>query len=245
MKFMLKKHTFLFILLLCISNIYAQVAQRYTIEDEKQIQVLDFTFFSPTGESFFTAVDNPYLVKVNGDFQEGTIRPKLSKSTVGSTQKVQLELSTIKTSSSVFDIFSTSEDLYNRWNIYFTKEKKLNLQLVYGYGKSYLDLANLSVQKLKIITSGADIIADYSVYAKNPIKMDSLLIIAELGKIVLNNMHLYNAQKIHATVDFGTVSMDFSRSESDYVPIKVIVGGGTYKVTLPKDPTIPVQIKIH
>lgn len=223
---------------------YGQVAQRYTIADEKDIKSLEFTFFSPIGESFFTAVDNPYVVKIHGDFQEGTIRSNLKKSKINDVQRVQLDLTTVNNSSSLFDIFSSEEDLYNRWNIYFSKQKKLNLQLIYGYGKSYLDLAGLSVQKLKIITSGAKIIGDYSVYTKNSIKMDSLHVIAELGKVKLNNMHLYNVRHIQTTIDFGKVNMDFSKNKNDYIPINAVIGGGTFTVILPKDQDVPVQIKI-
>lgn len=241
---MLKKHAILFIFCICLYTMYGQITQRYTIADEKDIKSLDFTFFSPIGESFFTAVDNSYIVKIHGDFQEGKIRSNLKKSKVNDLQKVHLDLTTVNKSSSLFDIFSSQEDLYNRWNVYFSKHKKINLQLIYGYGKSYLDLAGLSVQKLKIITSGAKVISDYSVYTENPIKMDSLHVIAELGKVRLNNMHLYDVEYVQTTIDFGTVDMDFSKNENDYIPINAVIGAGTFTVKLPKDKNVPVQIKI-
>lgn len=241
---MLKKYLLLFLFFTCIHILYAQVTQSYMISDEKDIEMLDFCFFSPTGQSFFKSVDNEYLIKMNGDFQKDKLRSKLIKSKNQRIQKVQLDLTIVKNSSDLLDIFSSHEDLYNRWNVYFSKQKKMNIQLVYGYGESYIDLAGLSVNKLKIITSGATVIGDYSAYVENPIKMDSLSVIAELGKVSLNNMHLLNVQKIETKIDFGSVDMDFSKNNSDYLPINAVIGGGIYKITLPKDATVPVRIKI-
>lgn len=241
---MLKKHIIGIIAILYVLSSYAQVAQRYTIADEKEIDVLDFTFFTPVGESFFTAVDNPYLAKIHGDFEEGTIRSNLSKTRVQNTQKVVLDLVTVQNNNNLLDIFSNNEDLYNRWNIYFSKKKELDLHLIYGKGKSYLDLAGLSVKKLEIITSGADIIADYSMYISNSIEMDSLNIVAELGKVSLNNVHLYDAQVISSKIDFGSVDADFSKVTDNHIQVNSIVGGGTYKVVLPKDKNVSIQIKL-
>ncbi len=241
---MLKKHIIGIIGLLCTLLVHGQVAQRYTIADEKGIETLNFTFFTPVGESFFTAVDNAYLAKIHGDFEEGTIRSKLSKKRIQNTQKVVLDLATVQKNENFLDIFSDNEDLYNRWNIYLSKKKELDLHLIYGKGKSYLDLAGLSVKKLQIITSGADVIADYSIYVNNPIKMDSLNIVAELGKVSINNLHLYEVKTITSQIDFGSVDIDFSNAPDHYTKIFSVVGGGTYKVVLPKDKSIPIQIKL-
>ncbi len=241
---MLKRYIIGIIAFFCSLYVHAQVTQRYTIANEKDIEILNFTFFTPIGESFFTAVDNPYLVKVNGDFEEGTIRSNLSKKRVHNTQQVVLDLAIVQQNENLLDIFSDDEDLYNRWNIYFSKKKQLDLHLIYGKGKSYLDLAGLSVKKIQIITSGADVIADYSMYVANPIDMDSLNIVAELGKVSLNNIHLYDVETITSQIDFGSVDLDFSHVPDNYTKIFSVVGGGTYRVVLPKDKNIPIQIRL-
>src|SRR5205085_1338606 len=117
------------------------------------------------------------------------------------------------------------------------------LDLDYGLGNANVDLAGLSVSKLKINTGSADVNVSYSTGEANKVDMDTFYIKVDMGSLTARQLNLTRSKYVLADVGFGNMLLDFSDKPSMGHKIKGSVGAGNLIIYLPSN-EVPVLVKI-
>jgi hypothetical protein len=110
-------------------------------------------------------------------------------------------------------------------------------------GRSDFDLANLTINQLKIKSASADVHVHYSSESPNQVQMDTLLVTLNMGTVTLDKVNFTNAKKIIVEVNYGKINLDFSDGMSNGSQVIAAVGAGTLNLTLPSD-SYPIKIKM-
>ena len=141
-------------------------------------------------------------------------------------------------------IFSgASEDFDHTWMLGLTTNYLYHLDFNLGMGKSDFDLANLTVNQLKIKSASADVLVHYSSKSPNQVEMDTLLVTLNMGTVKVEKANYTNAKKMIFEVNYGKIDLDFSDGMSGASQVIAAVGAGTVHLHLPPD-SFPVLIKM-
>lgn len=130
------------------------------------------------------------------------------------------------------------------WNIYLSNTKPYDLDLKYGVGSAYLDLAGLAIEKLSIYTASADVKVGYTSNQPNLVAMDSFMVKVDLGSVEIHKLNMARASNIRADVGFGSLMLDFSDRSQQACNINASVGAGKLEVIMPVSQT-PIKIRLH
>src|SRR5882762_5340954 len=136
-----------------------------------------------------------------------------------------------------------SSDLHIFWKVYLAEDMPYSLDLDYGLGNANVDLAGLSISKLKIKTGSADVNVSYSSDTKNKVDMDTFYIKVDMGSLTARQLNLTWSKLVLADVGFGNMLLDFSDKPSMGHRIKGTVGAGNLIIYLPEN-EVPVIVKI-
>ncbi|MFM7850789.1 MAG: hypothetical protein ACKO96_02475, partial [Flammeovirgaceae bacterium] len=130
------------------------------------------------------------------------------------------------------------------WKVYLTESMPYFLDLDYGLGNANIDLAGLSVQKLKIKTASADVNITYSSGFENKVSMDTFFVKVDMGSVNAKQLNLSRAKVVMADVGFGNMLLDFSLKPSIAQHVVGSVGAGNLVIQLPNEET-PVVVTIN
>ena len=102
-------------------------------------------------------------------------------------------------------VFAKSKPEDNIWKVILAEDILYNLNLTYGIGTAFIDLAGLSVTNLKVKTGSADVNIDYLTSMPNLTTMDSMDIKVDLGNVNVRQVYLANVRNISAEIGFGNM----------------------------------------
>ncbi len=140
-------------------------------------------------------------------------------------------------------VFAKSKPEDNIWKVILTEDIPYNLNLSYGIGAAFIDLAGLSVSNLKVKTGSADVNIGYLTSMPNSITMDAMDIKVDLGNVNVRQIYLSNVRKISAEVGFGNMLLDLAEPMDESCYVQASVGAGTLEILIPKG-KIPVVIRV-
>jgi hypothetical protein len=118
-----------------------------------------------------------------------------------------------------------------------------SLDLDYGLGNANVDLAGLSISKLKINTGSADVNVSYSSDMQNKVDMDTFYIKVDMGSLTARQLNLTRSKLVLADVGFGNMLLDFSDKSNMGHRVKGTVGAGNLIIHLPAN-EVPVIVRI-
>lgn len=229
-------------------GIYAQVKKQFTVEKNQQCNRVELSLKAKTGNCFIRPSQNNELLNIysNQDLEEYS--HSFSNEVKGKTCIVKLSLEQEskrgvgrKISYHVFGSEEKPNDKF--WKVYLAEDMPYSLNLDYGLGNANVDLAGLSISKLKINTGSADVNVSFSSEIENKVDMDTFFIKVDMGSVTARQLNLTRSKLVLADVGFGNMLLDFSDKSTMSHHIKGSVGAGNLVIHLPGN-EVPVVVKI-
>ena len=223
----------------------SQTKSHFIVQDSDSCQKIKFYLKSVSGTCDIRTRNGIHPINILGTADTEIVDPEFGQEHQGDNLNAWLKLhdsgkeSFGSKLSKIFGRKTTDEDNY--WNIYFTDHKQYDLDLNYGLGKSYVDLSDIAVEKLRISSGNAHVKVGYHSKLPNKMEMDTFLVRVDLGDIEIDRVNLSKAKVIMAEVDFGTLVMDFEEEPLVSSEVWARVGAGGLEVGLPIEP-IPMII---
>ena len=140
-------------------------------------------------------------------------------------------------------VFADSKPENNIWKVLLTEDIPYNLNMSYGIGEAYIDLAGLSIKNLKVKTGSADVNIDYLSSMPNDVVMDTMAIKVDLGNVVVRQINHANVDNILAEVGFGNMLLDLAEPMDKPCKVDASVGAGSLEILIPRN-EIPVIIRV-
>lgn len=129
----------------------------------------------------------------------------------------------------------------NKWDITFSTNYLMSLDMEIGACEAEMDLGGLQLQDLKFEVGAASAIIDFS--SPNPVIMDEMKIEAGASSMDMKNFGNANFKYFSFEGGVGSFDLDLRGKYSGYSRVKIEVGMGSMKLTLPDD--IPVRVETN
>lgn len=227
---------------------YAQVKKHFLVESSNECKKIVLNYSSSSGTCYLAPGANPDAVSVYSNRDIDNYNHSFDRNLENGINSVVVKLKdknhetfSQSISSRMFTDVKSDEDL---WKVYLSENVPYNLNLKYGIGDAFIDLSGLSVERLKVNTSSANINVAYLSGVPNQIVMDTLSLKVDLGSLEANQINLSKANTILADVGFGNALLDFTSDIYSPTFIRASVGAGNLIVSIPKEST-PVIIRIR
>lgn len=224
----------------------AQIKNFYSVTDNHEFDNIKFSLNVTNGQCFIEQSKEVSIMGIHYN-SDGAVEPQYEKKIINRTKEVNVKLAdeynSLKASISQRIFSSRSDDDYT-WKVYLSKLKPMDLDLNYAFGDAYIDLSDLSIERLKMRTGNANIKVNYKKGFGNQMEMDTFMIKVDMGTFEAKNLHLSRSGIIIADVGFGKVQMDFGDAVFIKTDVKVTVGAGKLEIILPYS-NIPVKININ
>jgi hypothetical protein len=221
---------------LLFSLTYGQLKKFYTLKEDKQFDVVDFSLEATAGNCIVKSAPDADPLTIYGNPDLEKINPSFKTSVVNGVCKVDLNLEEFR-SSNVGDgillaMFGEQKE-NNFWKILFDQDKIYKLNLSYGFGNADVDLSGISVKNFKVKSGSADILVDYQNGQPNKIEMDTFWVKADMGSIIAKHLELARAKYVMANIGFGRALLDFSATNEQKCTVDASVGAGNLDIFLP------------
>jgi len=226
-------------------EIKGQEKNHYIVEDNDSCDQIYFYLKSASGTCDIRTRSGKVPIYIMGMADSKYVTPEFGQEQQGTTLKAWLTLHDKGEEgfgaklSKLFGKKTTDSENY--WNIYLTNYKPYQLNLNYALGKSYVDLSNIAVEKLKITSGNAHVKVGYHAKEGNRIEMDTFQVNVDLGDIEIDQLDLARAKVILAEVGFGTLVLNFKKQPEVSAEIWAKVGAGSLEIELPMT-SIPMII---
>ena len=226
----------------------AQVKKQFTVEKNEQCNRVELCLKAKTGNCFIRPGQNNELLNIYSNQNLEEYSHSFSNEIKNKACIVKLALDQ-ESERGVgrkisYHVFGGDEKPNEKfWKVYLTEELPYSLDLDYGLGNANVDLAGLSISKLKINTGSADVNVSYSTGEQNKVDMDTFFIKVDMGSLTARQLNLTRSKYVLADVGFGNMLLDFSDKPSMGHKIKGSVGAGNLIIYLPSN-EVPVLVKI-
>jgi len=234
--------------LVCASSaLHAQVSKHFRVEQDRNYRSITLNYNTSSGICYLAQGESQdplgvYSVRDIDDFNHS-----FDKNEVDGNLRIDLTLHEKNNqgiSQSISDkVFSNADPDENIWKVLLTEDVAYNLNLTYGIGAAFIDLAGLSVQNLSVKTGSADVNIDYLTSMPNPIRMDTMDINVDLGNVAVRQIYLANVKNISAEVGFGNMLLDLAEPVDQPCNVVASVGAGSLEILIPKG-EIPILIRV-
>src|SRR6267154_4252546 len=226
----------------------AQVKKQFTVEKNEQCNRVELCLKAKTGNCFIRPSQNNELLNIysNQDLEEYSHSFSNEVKNKACIVKLALDQESERGVGRKisYHVFGGDEKPNEKfWKVYLTETLPYSLDLDYGLGNANVDLAGLSVSKLKINTGSADVNVSYSTGEQNKVDMDTFFIKVDMGSLTARQLNLTRSKYVMADVGFGNMLLDFSDKPSMGHKIKGSVGAGNLVIYLPIN-EVPVIVRI-
>ena len=199
--------------------------------------------------------DNTYdkiILKVKAQSGNYKIIPSKRNNTIdifGSPNHKNLNpsFSSTKTDERTRQILFTLENLYdpiltnfvpkenNLWEFFINENKTYDLTFNYDVANANIDLSNIPIEKIDLITGNANLTIYYKENQGNPINMETLNIKIEIGSLHTKNINLSNAENILTEIGFGNIILDIGKNKRKGFISRTNLSAGKLIINLPID----------
>ena len=226
----------------------AQVKKQFTVEKNEQCNRVELCLKAKTGNCFIRPSQNNELLNIysNQDLEEYSHSFSNEVKNKACIVKLALDQESERGVGRKisYHVFGGDEKPNEKfWKVYLTEALPYSLDLDYGLGNANVDLAGLSISKLKINTGSADVNVSYSTGEQNKVDMDTFFIKVDMGSLTARQLNLTRSKYVMADVGFGNMLLDFSDKPSMGHKIRGSVGAGNLVIYLPAN-DVPVMVKI-
>jgi hypothetical protein len=225
----------------------AQVKSFISVSDNQDFDKVKLSLNATDGQCYIESGSELSLMNI-GSASEDITAPQYEEKIIERTKQINVNLDDehSKSLSSTISkrMFSRqSVDDYT-WKVFLSNYKPLDLDLNYAVGDTYIDLSELSVERLKMHTGSANVSVNYKDGQGNKVRMDTFMIKVDMGTFNAKNLHLSRSGHVIADVGFGSMHMDFEDAVDISTDVTASVGAGRLEVILPSS-DIPVKININ
>ena len=233
------------ICVVCFSNVFAQ--KTLSVSNNSSFEKVKFKFCATDGQCLISPGNQAAILNI--ERQSSSISsPQFVEEIIEGIKQIHVKFDEHKDQSLGATLsrrfFSDQEEDEYKYKMYLSKLKPLDLDLNYAIGNSYIDLSDLSIERLKLHTGSANVTVNYKEGLGNKIAMDTFLIKVDMGTFEAMNLHLSRSEHIIANVGFGKVKMDFADAQSVSTNVQASVGAGKLEIILPAS-GVPVKININ
>jgi len=235
-------------LVCCSLLVVAQESKHFRIEQNNKYHFITLNYSASSGVCYLAQGDlaDPLTVYSSRDIDE--FNHSFNHQEKGRNLNVHLtidEKNHESFSQSISNkVFYKTKPEDNTWKVILTEDVPYNLDLTYGIGTAFIDLAGLSVANLKVKTGSADVNIGYLTSMPNNIDMDTMAIKVDLGNVNVRQINLANVHHISAEVGFGNMLLDLTEPLADGCKVQASVGAGSMEILIPKSETgIIIRIK--
>ncbi|MBS1952316.1 MAG: hypothetical protein JST37_15025 [Bacteroidetes bacterium] len=218
------------------------------VEKNEKCDKIELSLKTKTGNCFIRPSQNQDLLDIYSSQNLEEYSHSFSKEVKGKTCVIKLSLEQEnqrgvgrKISRQVFGMDERSNDKF--WKVYLAEGVSYALDLDYGLGNANIDLAGLTINKLKINTGSADVNVSYSSDQENKIEMDTFSIKVNMGSVAAHQLNLTRSKYVLADVGFGNMLLDFSDKPIMPHRVKGTVGAGNLIIHLPPQ-DVPVIVYV-
>ena len=227
----------------------AQLKNQFTVENQAAYEKVDLDMTAKTGNCFIRSGQNPDVLNIYSNLEPEDYRHSFSTEVKGSLCQIRLVLEQEdqsgmgkKLSEHVWGGAEKSAEKF--WRVYLSNNKPFSLNFENGLGNTSIDLAGLSVSRLKVNSGSANVNIFYSSPVQNKIDMDTFFVKVDVGSLTARNMTLSRSKTIIADIGFGDAFLDFSEASDFSRSIIGSVGFGDLVILLPFT-EVPVLVKIN
>ena len=234
--------------LVCSSLIsLAQESKHFRVEQNHKYHSITLNYSASSGVCYLAQGDaeeavSVYSIRDIDDFNHSFNRQELKNELIVDLSLEEKNNETFSQSISN-KVFAKSKPEDNVWKVILAEDIVYNLNLSYGIGAAFIDLAGLSVSNLKVKTGSANVSIDYLTSMPNNITMDSMDIKVDLGNVNVRQIYLANVRNISAEIGFGNMLLDLAEPMDESCHVQASVGAGSLEVLIPRD-RVPVVIRV-
>ena len=225
----------------------AQESKHFRVEQNHKYHSITLNYSASSGVCYLAQGDNQDAVSVYSVRDIDEFNHSFSRH--DSKNNLIVDLSLEEKNNETFSqsisnkVFDKSKPEDNIWKVILAEDILYNLNLTYGIGTAFIDLAGLSVTNLKVKTGSADVNIDYLTSMPNLTTMDSMDIKVDLGNVNVRQVYLANVRNISAEIGFGNMLLDLAEPMDESCKVQASVGAGSLEILIPKD-EVPVIIRV-
>jgi hypothetical protein len=227
--------------------VLAQESRHFRVEQNHKYRTITLNYSASSGVCYLARGEDNDALSVYSTRDIDEFNHSFYRQEFGDNLNIELSLDEKNNetfSQSISNkVFSKSKPEDNIWKIILAEDIPYNLNLSYGIGAAYIDLAGLSVNNLKVKTGSADVNIGYLTSMPNSINMDTMAIKVDLGNVSVRQIYLANVSYISAEVGFGNMLLDLAEPMDKPCRVKASVGAGTLEILIPKTGQ-PVIIRV-
>jgi len=134
-----------------------------------------------------------------------------------------------------------SGNVRNRWELEFSPQVPLNVNIRAGAGEGELDFTNLMIPELDVDVGAGDFVFRFD--ASNPVPMDHLTLDAGASKIEIIGAGNASPETMRVQGGVGDISVDLTGAWSRSAEITIRAGAGALALRLPADVGVEVETK--
>jgi hypothetical protein len=227
----------------------AQLKNQFTVENQAAYEKIDLSLTAKTGNCFIRSGQKPDILNIYSNLEPEDYRHTFSTEVKGSLCEIRLLLEQEEQSGigkKLSEQVLGGPEKHNEkfWRVFLTNNKPFSLNFENGLGNTNIDLAGLSVSKLKVNTGSANVNIFYGVPVQNKIDMDTFSVKVDIGSLVARNVTLSRSRTIVADIGFGSAFLDFSEVSDISRNVIGSIGAGDLVILLPFA-DVPVYVKIN
>lgn len=226
---------------------FAQETKHFRVENDKNYQTITLNYSTSSGICYLALGESQDAISVFSSRDIDEFNHSFNKNPQGDNLQVKLSLDEKNNESfsqSISNkVFADSKPEDNIWKVILVEDIPYNLNLTYGIGTAFIDLAGLSVSNLSVKTGSADVNIGYLSSMPNTIEMDTMAIKVDLGNVNIRQIYQANVNNIIAEVGFGNMLLDMSEPIENSCKVSASVGAGTMEIMIPKSDA-PILVKV-
>jgi hypothetical protein len=134
-----------------------------------------------------------------------------------------------------------SGNIRNRWELEFSPQAPLEMDVRAGAGEGELDLTDLKISSLDVDVGAGDFVLRFD--EPNPVAMDHLTVDAGASKIELVGAGNASPETMRLQGGVGEISLDLTGDWSRSADVTVRAGAGALTLRLPRDVGVEVETK--
>jgi hypothetical protein len=134
-----------------------------------------------------------------------------------------------------------SGNVRNRWELEFSPQVPLDVNIRAGAGEGELDFTDLMIPELDVDVGAGDFVLRFD--ASNPVPMDHLTLDAGASKIEIIGAGNASPETMRVQGGVGDISIDLTGAWSRSAEITIRAGAGALALRLPADVGVEVETK--
>lgn len=218
--------------------VFAQEQKKiYSVKEECAYDELHFSLIATSGQCKISSSNHSNSLDIYGHPSKQKTSPNFKESMTSGIKYVSLNLENKE--SGVFDIIAGNQE-NDQWTVDLNANKKIRLDLDYGFGSSNINLSDTKVEGLNINTGSAEVFIWYDKQKENLCEMDTFKVKVEMGSLITQNICHSKAKTYIADIGFGSAVLDLSHSTDESINVMASVGAGSLEIHTPQieTPTI-------